>query len=153
MAIAAIATLLLLFPKPIGFREWPGLVVGSCRSARYKHHKGEDDMSASACIGYVGLRYEVMPDEIDRLEERSDPRQTAAKRVGLTSYWGNFGSGSDRYLLLVGTSVATLGPENDMTSAVPIERLLNIASDTAERLRSAELIGDISLHLEWLVDS
>ena len=33
-----------------------------------------------------GLCYEIRPDEIETLEERSDPRQIAAKRVGLTSY-------------------------------------------------------------------
>ncbi|MPS66924.1 MAG: hypothetical protein E2586_00295 [Novosphingobium sp.] len=115
--------------------------------------KGEHDMSASACIAYFGLRYEVMPGEIDRLEGRSDTRQIAAKQVGLTSYWANFGGDADRYVLLVGTSVATLGLENDMTNTVAIERLLNIASDTAERLRSAKLTGDIGLHLEWLIDS
>lgn len=110
-------------------------------------------MSASVCIGYFGLRFEVQAHEIDQLEERSDPRQVAARQAGLTSYWANFGGEAERYVLFVGTQLAMLGPENDIAAALPIERLLSIASDTADRLRSARMVGEVGLHLEWLFDA
>jgi hypothetical protein len=36
---------------------------------------------------------------------------------------------------------------------LPIERLVSVASDTVDRLRSANMAGEVSLHLEWLVDA
>ncbi len=109
-------------------------------------------MSASACIAYFGLRFMVMPHEIDQLEARTDPRQVAAKKIGLTSYWGNFGGESERHILFVGTRIAILGPENEVTAALPVDRLLTVMSDTATRLQSADLVGEFGLHLEWLAD-
>lgn len=110
-------------------------------------------MSASSCIGYIGLRFEVRADEIDQLEGKSDPRQIAARRVGLSSYWANFGGETERYVLLVGTRIATLGPENDLAATLLTGQLLSLASDTSDRLRSANLVGEVSLHLEWLEDA
>lgn len=110
-------------------------------------------MSSSGCIGYFGLRYDLTADDIDQLEERSDSRQIAAKKVGLSTYWTNFGGDTKRYVLFVGTRIAALGPENEMTVGLPMERVLSIASDTADRLRSAGLAGDVGLYLEWLADA
>jgi hypothetical protein len=112
-----------------------------------------DAMSASACIVYVGIRYEVSDDEISALELRRDPRQRAAKQVGLNSYWGNFGGSEDRYLLLVGTEIAVLGPEDRSWSSVTIERLQDIVSGTEEALDEAGLEGPRGLHVEWLDDA
>ena len=110
-------------------------------------------MSASACIVYVGIRYEVSPDEIEGLERRTDPRQRGAKQVGLNSYWGNFGGSEDRYLLLVGTEIAVLGAENVSWSSVTVERLKDIISGTGEALDEAGLEGPRGLHIEWLQDA
>jgi hypothetical protein len=110
-------------------------------------------MSASACVGYFGLRYEVLCDEVDRLEESLDPRQIAARRAGLSSYWANFGGETERYVLFVGAKLAILGPENDLTNSLAMERLLTLASNTAERLRLTDLTGEVGLHLEWLSDA
>lgn len=110
-------------------------------------------MSTSACIVYVGIRYEVSADETPALERRTDPRQRAAKQVGLTSYWGNFGGSEDRYLLLVGTEIAVLGPEDRSWSSVTVERLKDIVSGTEEALDEAGLEGSPGLHVEWLEDA
>src|SRR5580704_11056065 len=69
-------------------------------------------MSAASCVIFYGLRYEVSPFEIEKLETRSDERVAAARKVGLTSYWGNFCAPNERYLLLVGAQIAIIGPEN-----------------------------------------
>ena len=110
-------------------------------------------MSADACIVYIGIRYDVSASEIEGLELRTDARQRAAKRVGLNSYWGNFGGSEDRYLLLVGTEIEVLGPENRSWSSVTVERLKDIISGTEDALEEAELEGDCALHIEWLEDA
>ncbi len=109
-------------------------------------------MSASACIIYVGIRYEVLPEEIEGLELRRDSRQRAARQVGLKSYWGNFGGASERYVLLVGTEIAILGAENTAWSSTTAERLADIVSGTQEGLTEAKLDGHCALHIEWLQD-
>ena len=109
-------------------------------------------MSASACVVYFGIRYEVSEDEISALELRTDPRQRAAKQVGLDSYWGNFGGPDERYVLLVGTRIAILGPEDASSSSITAARLQDIAIRTEGRLDDAGLDGLCSLHVEWLED-
>lgn len=109
-------------------------------------------MSASACVFYFGVRYDVSEDEIAALELRADQRQRAAKLVGLESYWANFGGLEERYVLLVGTKIAILGPEDASSFSIPVERLQDIANTTGSRLDEAGLAGTRSLHVEWLED-
>ena len=109
-------------------------------------------MSASACVVYFGIRYEISEDEISALELRIDPRQRAAKEVGLNSYWQNFGGPDERYVLLVGTQIAILGPEDALSSSITAARLQDIVSQTEGRLNEAGLEGPRSLHFEWLDD-
>lgn len=110
-------------------------------------------MSASACVAYIGLRYEVSPNEIESLELRADPRQRQAKLVGLNSYWGNFGGQSERHLLFVGTEIAILGPEGRAWTTTTAARLAAIVSETEQALSEASLDGECALHLEWLEDN
>lgn len=110
-------------------------------------------MSASACIAYVGLRFEVATDEIEALENREDNRQASARSVGLTSYWGNFGADADRYLLFIGTQVGILGPENASSVQILDQDLTAIMSDVRAKLEAAGIKGSVSLHLEWLDDA
>ncbi|MBT2243597.1 hypothetical protein JQK15_08595 [Sphingobium sp. BHU LFT2] len=110
-------------------------------------------MSSAACVAFCGLRYEVTAAEVDQLERNTDPRQILSKQVGLSSYWGNFGGQADRFVLFVGKKLTVLGPENDMAAAFTAERLLTITSDTAKRLKEADLRGEIGLFLEWLTDA
>lgn len=109
-------------------------------------------MSASACIVYVGIRYEISASEVEGLELRADPRQREAKQVGLSSYWGNFGGQEVRYVLLVGTEIAILGPEDRSWSSVTVDRLKDIVGGTVEALGEAGLQGTCGLHVEWLED-
>ncbi|MBY8825116.1 hypothetical protein [Sphingomonas colocasiae] len=110
-------------------------------------------MSASACVAFYGLRFMILPDEIEDLEARTDPRQIAARRAGLATYWGNFGGENDGYVLFVGTKVAFLGPENAPASALPHKQMLQLMSDTMERLNVVGLAGDVGLYMEWQPDA
>lgn len=109
-------------------------------------------MSANACVAYFGLRFTVTPDEADSLEQRTDPRQIAAKRAGLNCYWGNFGGDAERYLLFVGRQIGILGLENDLTLDTPAAELTSLIADTIQRLSSADFKDDAGLHLEWIAD-
>lgn len=110
-------------------------------------------MSASACVAFLGLRYELIGDEIENLEERTDPRQVAAKRAGLTTYWGNFGGDRARYVLLIGTKIAILGPESHLSSATTFDQMSQVMLETKTRVGDAGLLGEVGLHLEWLADA
>lgn len=110
-------------------------------------------MSADACLAFYGLRFLVLTEEIGDLEERTDPRQIAARKAGLTAYWANFGGETDRYVLFVGTRIATLGPENEVSAGIPSDRLSTVMSDTKALLAQVGLGGEPALHLEWLTDA
>lgn len=110
-------------------------------------------MSANACVAFYGLRFMILPDEIEDLEARTDPRQIAARKADLATYWGNFGGENDRYVLFVGTRIAVLGPEDAPASALPHERMLQLMSATVERLNFIGLVGDVGLYMEWQADA
>ncbi len=109
-------------------------------------------MSASACVAYIGVRYDVAANEIDDLEMRCDKRQIAAKTAGLKSYWGNFGGTSEKHVLFVGTEIAILGVEGIQNIQLSSDRILAIISDTKVRLEAVGLSGLVTLNLEWIED-
>jgi hypothetical protein len=110
-------------------------------------------MSASACVAYVGIRFEIPLDEVDLLEHRTHPHQQAAKQAGLKSYWGNFSGLSHRLLLFVGAEVGILGPENSARVSLSASRLSELLSETAGALSAANFDGVCALHIEWLEDA
>lgn len=95
-------------------------------------------MSASACIVFYGLRFEVRPDEIAGLEARSDPRIQAARRAGLKHYWANLG---------------VLGPEDKPEVALDLPALQATFESTKTKLLSAGFAGEPSLYLQWRPDA
>jgi hypothetical protein len=110
-------------------------------------------MSANACIAYYGLRFEVRRDEIEALENRSDPRMLAARKAGLKHYWGNFGAPGDKYLLFIGAQLAKLGPENSSEMTLSSRDLQSTMESTKAKLQAAGLTGDPLLHLQWEPDA
>jgi hypothetical protein len=110
-------------------------------------------MSADACIAFYGLRFEIRADEIEALENRTDSRMLAAKKVGLKHYWGNFGAPGDRYLLFVGAQLAKLGPENSPELAQSSRDLQAIMESTKVKLEAAGLRGEPSFYLQWQPDA
>ena len=110
-------------------------------------------MVADACIAFYGLRFEVRPDETEALEKRSDPRMLAARKVGLQHYWGNFDAPGERYLLFVGTHLATLGPEDGFEVTQTSHELQNTMEATKAKLQVAGFTGDPSLYLQWEPDA
>jgi len=109
-------------------------------------------MSASACVVFFGLRYEIDRNEIEALETRSDTRIVAAKKSGLQYYWANFGTPGERYLLFVGAKIAVLGLEDNLQFSLSAEDFLALLESTKTKLKTADLNGPVSLHLQWLQD-
>jgi hypothetical protein len=110
-------------------------------------------MSASACIVYYGLRFDIPPNAVGALlEGHADQRIIAAKEVGLRCYWANFGAPGERYLLFVGAQLGILGPENSSEIMIELSELMKTIQSTDEKLRRAGLAGQPQLHVQWEED-
>lgn len=109
-------------------------------------------MSADTCVAYIGVRYEIDLAAIEGLETRRDPRQLAARKVGLKTYWGNFGGSAERYVLFVGTQLAVLGPEGKPWLSLTAGELETVITQTEERLSRAGINEAIGLHIEFQED-
>lgn len=108
-------------------------------------------MSASYCLAFFGVRYALSDAEVEALDSRADPRQAAARKAGLKTYWGKFGP-DERFLLFVGTQLATLGPENDSEFIRPSGELQAIFETTASKLLGAGFVEAAQLYLQWAED-
>ena len=111
-------------------------------------------MGADAFHIYYGLRWEIDADaeeELDRLEAESDPRQIAAQRHGLDTWWGPTAD-EDVYFLLVGKLVGHFGwqYEHDgrlMNTAVP-----HLMEETREKLQAAGFGDEPAWHFQFVPD-
>jgi hypothetical protein len=110
-------------------------------------------MSASACVVFYGLRFEIQEEEIDGIENRKDVRMVAARSAGLKAYWSKYGERRERFVLFIGTEIAVLGPEDRKEASVASAVLSGIIMSTKERLDSAGMHSDPSLHFQWLADN
>lgn len=109
-------------------------------------------MSSNACVVYFGIRYDVKPDEIEALEARSDERVQKARKAGLSSYWANFGPG-DRHVLLIGSKLGVLGPEDRLSLTLDANNVVDLVSATNKKLEAAGFEPRGALHCEWLSDN
>jgi hypothetical protein len=110
-------------------------------------------MSADVCILYYGLRFEVLPQEIESLETRSDWRIVAAKKAGLKYYWGNFGVPEERYLLFIGAQIGVFGSENQTELHLSDSEFTNVVNSVRPKLTLAGLEGSPQLYVHWQTDS
>ncbi len=106
-------------------------------------------MSADSSIAYFGFRFEISSDEIAGLEDRTDTRLVAALSQNLDDFWSNFGSPGEQYLLFIGTHLAWLGPENNLSIMVTAHEMLNIIATTKAKLAAAGFAGEPSFHFQW----
>lgn len=112
----------------------------------------EKSVSASAFIAFLGLRFQVGYHEVAGLEERIDPRQIEARRVGLKTYWGNFGSASPEYLLFVGSPLGSFGLEGMSSLSLTPAELTDILEQTRSKLASTTITGDVAMHIQFQAD-
>ena len=105
-------------------------------------------MGADAFIAFYGLRYTLSDGELDAVEQRTDHRVIAARRVKLQTSFGRLTDGEPHFLL-VGTRLGVFGVENESARSVDGGELQKIMSDTATKLREAGLSGVPGLHLQF----
>lgn len=97
---------------------------------------------------YCGLRYEMPPGTNTRLlEEQEDPRQLAAKRFGLSSWWGRLTDGGYIFLL-VGQPLAQLGETGVFSESLDSEALARLVSSAQTKLLAAGFDGATGIHLQ-----
>ncbi len=109
-------------------------------------------MSASCCVVFYGLRFNVAAEEIESLELRRDQRMMAARDARLDTYWGNFGGLDERYVLLIGSRIGILGPENQLEIQARDDEWQAMVSGVRQKLRSNRFEGEPQLHILWEED-
>ena len=108
-------------------------------------------MGANGLLVCYGLRWQVGPGEVDLLERRQDPRQRAAKRHMLQSWWG-VTTDPRTYVLLVGRLVGNFGWEGDHAARLTDAEAAAIAEETKARLKEAGLEGEPAWHYQFELD-
>jgi hypothetical protein len=115
---------------------------------------GERQMSADSFLVCYGVRWEIDASndvEVPLLEQRQDPRQLAAKKHKLDSWWG-VTTDQNRYFLVVGKLVGKLGWEGEHSLQVSDAESLRIVAETNQRLSEAGLEGEPAWHYQFEPD-
>ncbi len=111
-------------------------------------------MGADAFHVYYGLSWEIdadAHDELSLLESEDDPRQVAAKRHGLGSWWG-LTTDESVYFLLVGKLVGHFGWQNQHDKRLEGVAVAHLMEETGEKLRAAGLEGEPAWHFQFEPD-
>lgn len=109
-------------------------------------------MSASCCLIYFGLRFEVKEEEIEPLELEIDPRMLAARKAKLNDYWCNFGGLDEWYLLFVGAEIGIIGPEDKLEAYLSDDGFNQMVESTRTKLKQAGFNGSPKLYIQWMQD-
>jgi hypothetical protein len=112
------------------------------------------DMGADAFLDCYGLRWEVdaaNEEEITLLEKRKDPRQLAAKRHTLNSWWV-VTTDQGRYFLIVGALVGNFGREGDHALQLTDSEATVLVQTTKEKLLTANFERQPTWHFQFEPD-
>src|SRR5687768_7989361 len=105
-------------------------------------------MGADLLVVYFGLRYEIESGgDVEGLERRDDPRMSAARKAGLSTYWGRENDAGG-YYLLVGTELGRFGVESRSRAELGEGELGNVAEQTRQKLHEAGLQGEPRFHFQ-----
>ena len=111
-------------------------------------------MGADAFYVCYGLRWEIVADTdemAELLEARRDPRQIAAHRYHIKSWWCQTVD-DGRSVLLIGEMVARFGWENDHDRRMEGPALLRTMEETQEKLRIAGFVDQPAWHFQFEPD-
>jgi len=109
-------------------------------------------MSADDCVIYFGLRFEILEEEIEAVEARTDPRMVAARDARLRRYWGNIVTDEDRYFLLIGAEIGVMGLEGSLDAELTRAELKSIMDETTAKLKAAGFEGEPRLYVQYFPD-
>jgi hypothetical protein len=111
-------------------------------------------MGAEAFHVCYGLRWDVdaaQEDEVTLLEKRQDPRQLAAKRHKLDSWWGAT-TDQRKYFFLVGKLIGNFGWEGEHSARLTEELMAAVVEETKTKLHAAGFIDEPSWHYQFEPD-
>jgi hypothetical protein len=96
-------------------------------------------MGADAFHVFFGIRQFVKSKaELEALENRTDPRLVAARKVRLKTYFGRLTDG-EPYFLLIGHHLGTFGVNNQTGAAFSESEIQAVVEETRRRLEQAHL--------------
>ena len=111
-------------------------------------------MGADAFHVCYGLRWDIDVDDdaaTSALERRSDPRQAAAKRHGLDSWWG-ITTDESRDFLLIGKLFGDFGWEGVLAGRLDSSEVAPLMEDTSAKLRVAGFTEQPAWHFQFEPD-
>ena len=111
-------------------------------------------MGAEAFHVCYGLRWDIDAtdeDAIALLERRSDPRQLAARRHDLDSWWG-ITTDEGLCFLLVGKLVGSFGWEGRHSAELGDQEVAGLAEEILPKLRAAGFAAEPAWHLQFEPD-
>ena len=110
-------------------------------------------MGADSVVLCYGLRFSLGSDsqlsneELESLEDGTEARVAAARRVGLQSQFGRVTDGGE-YFLLIGMLFGPFGIQGRERGEFPDAVLAETAARTKRLLREAGLDGEPALHVQ-----
>jgi hypothetical protein len=114
----------------------------------------ESQMGADSTLVFYGVRFTIPEEECDSLELRRDPRQQAARRFKLDSWWGRFAteSGEGAYYLFIGAKLASIGHEGQAGVRRSRDELAATIEEVGEKLGRAGIEQEPSLYVQFCPD-
>jgi hypothetical protein len=106
-------------------------------------------MSTGVSVVFYGIRIDIQETEIEALEDRSDYRLVAARKNGLSNYWGNFASSGEKWFLFIGASLGVFGLEGLSDAQFGKESLQDIMIETQKNLRQAGFAENPRLYIQY----
>ncbi len=110
-------------------------------------------MSAESTLVFFGIRFDVLPDEIEMLETNNHPHIRKAREFGLNYYGGNFAEPGEKYFLFIGTKLGVVGAENTAEVRVAPDDLGTIVNETKAKLRRAGFETEPAFFVQWMPDA
>lgn len=111
-------------------------------------------MGADSTLIFYGIRFEVLPEETEGLELKTDSRLLRARDAHLEYWWGNFAVDElqEACYLFVGKLLATVGHEGVYNLVHSPAELASLFERTDSRLASAGVEGDPALYVQFEPD-
>lgn len=111
-------------------------------------------MGADSTLVFYGVRYATPEEEHELLESRSDPRQQAARRCQLDSWWGRFASesGEEVCYLFVGAKLGSIGYEGQTEICRSRDDLTATMAGVSEKLKRLGIEQEPGLYVQFCPD-
>ena len=111
-------------------------------------------MAADSTLVFYGVRYTIPEEEHELLESRSDPRQQAARRNQLDSWWGRFASesGEEVYYLFLGAKLGSIDFEGQTEIRRSHDDLTATMAGVSEKLKRSDIEHEPGLYVQFSPD-